>query len=158
MVQFYKLIHTSLPTFLPKPKTYKAKEEQIYPFFHSIHPFALHPLALARNPERRSGRVLAGIAYWKFSREREKVWSRDIDGGERRAESFCSYIRRALISKSEGVLLLPYRDNPPSDTLCHRKTRCPPPMLHSTGCPVTIRPVSDRSSLFRINRSLSLSS
>lgn len=34
--------------------------------------------------------------------------------------------------------VLPYRDNPPSDTLCHRKTRCPPPTVHSTGCPITI--------------------
>jgi len=34
--------------------------------------------------------------------------------------------------------VLPHRDNPPSDTLCHRKTRCPPPTVHSTGCPITI--------------------
>lgn len=140
MVQFYKFIHT-FSLFCQAEKVYKAKEEQIYPFFHSIHPFAPHPLA---QPEIQNGGP-AGLQPVSLT---GNFRGKGLEQGyrRRRAESFCSYIRRALISKSEGVLL-PYRDNPPSDTLCHRKTRCPPPMLHSTGCPVTIRPVSDRSSL-----------
>lgn len=63
----------------------------------------MHAHSLSERNRERSGRAYAhsvGIAWWKFSGEREKVWNRHIDGGE--SGGFCSYIRRALISKSEG--------------------------------------------------------
>lgn len=85
--------------YLPnRESTVKRKINLSIPFVHDP-PFCT-PTRLAEKSEPvQSGLRLVSIAYWKFSREREKVWNRHIGGGER---SFCSYIRRALISKSEG--------------------------------------------------------
>lgn len=120
----------------------------------SVRPFRgppfCTPTRLPTNLQCRPvGRARVSIACWKFHRERKR-FETSISTVERE-RSFCSYIRRALISKSEGCSHTVTTLHQTRSVTAKRAVR----RLCSVLQGVPLRSVSDHRD-FRINRSLSV--